>query len=392
MFIERLLARLLQREISARPCIVLTGARQTGKTTLLKHLLPGHRYVSLDLPSLAERAERNPDEFLREHEPPLIIDEVQYAPALFRHLKHAIDGARAVNGRFVLTGSQKFVLMREVADSLAGRASILELEGLSLHEIAAVLPNYRPEDIILRGTLPELYEKPELDGSLFHQSYITSYLERDVQALSKVSSLRDFERFLRACALRSGQLLNKAELARDVGISPSTANEWISILAASNQIVLLEPWFANRTKSLVKSPKLYMIDIGLMTTLLDIRSRDDLLRSPLLGSIWETYVYAELRRAQLNTAGFSKLFFYRDQSREVDFVIDRGGTLSLYDAKWSELPEKRDGAHLDSVRSALGAERVIRTAIIGRPESSYSLENSIGVVTVRDAVHEVYAR
>ena len=204
--------------------------------------------MSLDLPNQAEQAEKEPGTFLQRHPPPVLIDEVQYAPGLFRHLKVAVDAHRTRNGQFLLTGSQKFALKKNVSESLAGRADIVELETLSFAEILAALPQTGVETAIVRGGFPELYANLDIDPIAFYNSYLATYLERDVRSLTNVGSLRDFERFLRACALRSANLLNKADLARDVGIAPSTANHWLSMLEASGQIVLLEPWFSNRTK------------------------------------------------------------------------------------------------------------------------------------------------
>jgi predicted AAA+ superfamily ATPase len=199
---------------------VLTGARQTGKTSTFRRLFPQHEFVSLDLPTQAEQAEKEPESFLRQHPAPVIIDEVQYAPGLFRYLKIAVDAGRSDHGRFLLTGSQKFTLMTSVSESLAGRADIVELETLSLHEIRTALPKTTLEDAIVRGGFPELHAHPDIDHVAFYNSYLATYLERDVRSLANVGSLRDFERFLRACALRSANLLNKRDLARDVGISP----------------------------------------------------------------------------------------------------------------------------------------------------------------------------
>src|SRR5208283_579270 len=186
-------------------------------------------------------------------------------------------------GQFLLTGSQKFTLMKNVSESLAGRADIVELETLSFAEIRAELPDTGVEAAIVRGGFRVMYANPDIDLVAFYNSYLATYLERDVRALANVGSLRDFERFVRACALRSANLLNKADLARDVGISPSTANHWLSMLEASGQIVLLEPWFSNRTKSIVKSPKLYLTDTGLLCALLNIRSEEALRQSPAVG-------------------------------------------------------------------------------------------------------------
>src|SRR5437773_6895654 len=226
----------------------------------------------------------------------MIVDEVQYAPGLFRHLKVTVDASRTRNGQFLLTGSQKFTLMKSVSESLAGRADITELETLSFGEIHSIRPSTTIETIIVRGGFPELHANPDIDQVAFYNSYLATYLERDVRSLANVGNLRDFERFLRACALRSANLLNKADLARDVGIAPSTANHWLSTLDASGQVVLLEPWFSNRTKSIVKSPKLYLADTGLLCALLNIGSEDALHQSAAVGSIWETFVVAQLRR------------------------------------------------------------------------------------------------
>src|SRR5690606_14274071 len=227
-WIPREIEGFLLKMAKQRPVVVLTGARQAGKTSLARRLFPSHGYVTLDLPSEAEQAERDPVAFLRRHPAPLIIDEVQYAPGLFRHLKSVIDSNRASNGKFILTGSQKFSLMKGVSDSLAGRATIVELDGFSLGELEAALPGFDAREAVVRGSMPELWQKPELDGPAYYQAYVTTYLERDLRSMLDVGSLRDFERFLRTCALRSGQLLNKAELARDVGISPMTAAAWLS--------------------------------------------------------------------------------------------------------------------------------------------------------------------
>src|SRR5208283_1137277 len=328
----------LQRSVKTRPLVVLTGARQTGKTSTFRRLFPNYAFVSLDLPTEAEQAEKEPGRFLQRHPPPVLIDEVQYAPGLFRHLKVAVDANRDRNGQFLLTGSQKFNLMKNVSESLAGRADIVELETLSLAEIRAALPQTGIEAAIVRGGFPELYANRDIDSAAFYNSYLATYLERDVRSLTNVGSLRDFERFLRACALRSANLLNKADLSRDVGIAPSTANHWISTLEASGQVVLLEPWFSNRTKSIVKSPKLYLADTGLLCALLNIRSEAVLRQSPAAGAIWETFVFAQLRSRERRAGRVGSLFFWRDRTREVDFVVDVGGRLELFEAKWAEVP------------------------------------------------------
>ena len=383
-WISRVSETRLLRLAKQRPVVVVTGARQTGKTSLVRRLFPGHGFVTLDLPSEAEQAERDPVTFLRRHPPPVVIDEVQYAPGLFRHLKAVIDAERQSNGRFVLTGSQKLTLMRGVSESLAGRVGIVELEGLSFHELLAAGRKVSPEEALLRGAMPELWEKTDLDAPGFYQSYVATYLERDLRGLLEVGSLRDYERFLRACALRSAQSLNKAELARDVGISPSTAAAWLSVLEASNQVQLLEPWFANKTKSLVKSPKLYLCDTGLLCYLLGVRTMEDLLETPYAGAIWETFVCAELRK-KLRTADRGDLFFWRDRTKEVDFLIHKAGRFELLEAKWSEQPDTRGAAVLARVADELPAGSVKRTALVCRTRNAYPMKGKIQAVPVAEA-------
>jgi predicted AAA+ superfamily ATPase len=327
------------------PAIVLTGARQTGKTTILRSLFPNHTYVSLDLPADAALAEDDPGNFLRRFPPPLIIDEVQYAPKLFRHLKVAIDLDREKNGLFILTGSQKFTLMKEVSDSLAGRAAVLELEGLSQSELGDtfwdVLKNKGVTNVLCRGFMPQLWKDLTIDPIDFFRSYMATYIERDVRQLLNIVSVRDFDRFMRACAVRSGQLLNKTDVSKDVGISAKTVNEWLSILEASNQITLLEPYYTNLGKRLVKSPKIFFNDVGMLCFLLGL-TPSTLAESYVVGSVWETFLYGEIRKIMRVKHPEGSIWFYRDQSHEVDFVIEKGRVVTLLDGKWKEYPEAKD--------------------------------------------------
>src|SRR6266851_10056753 len=384
MWIPRDLEPRLHRSARTRPVVVLTGARQTGKTSTFRRLFPDHEFVSLDLPTNAEQAEKEPQTFFQRHPVPVMIDEVQYAPGLFRYLKVAVDATRRQKGQFLLTGSQKFTLMKNVSESLAGRADIVELETLSLGEIRRALPDVTPESVIVRGGFPELQADPDIDHLAFYNSYLATYLERDVRSLANVGSLRDFERFLRACALRSANLLNKADLARDIGIAPSTANHWLSTLEASGQIVLLEPWFSNRTKSIVKSPKLYLADTGLLCALLNIRSEETLRQSPAAGAIWETFVFAQLRGRERRAGRAGSLFFWRDRTREVDFVVDVGGRLELFEAKWTELPAESDLLNLEFVRQAVGKARVTTGALVSRTRNSFPLANGVRALPVSE--------
>lgn len=373
MWISRLIEPRIRALAATRPVVVITGGRQTGKTSLARRLFPRHGYVSLDLPSAAAQAEHDPASFLAAYPPPVVIDEVQYAPGLFRHLKRSVDERRQEPGRFVLTGSQPFTLMQGVSDSLAGRAAVVEVEGLTFSEIRSAHPRMPVFDMLLRGGFPELHADLSIDTAEFLKSYVATYLERDLRSQLRVGSLRDFERFIRAAALRSAQLLNKAELSRDVGISGSTSGEWLALLHRGGIVTLLEPWFSNRGKSLVKTPKLYFRDTGLAAFLMGIRSAADIAASPLADAVWETFICGELRRALAGTAAAAELHFWRDRTKEADFLIHAGGMFALADAKWTESPTAADAARLMRIRDELPAGRVRRMAILCRTANRHPL-------------------
>ena len=373
MWIDRDVEPLLLQRAATRPVVVLTGARQTGKTSLVRRLFPEHAFVTLDLPSEAEQAERDPGSFLARYPPPVIVDEVQYAPGLFRHLKAVVDRDRGRAGAFLLTGSQPLGLMKSVSDSLAGRVGIVELEPLTFAEAKAGHPYLSVEEFLVRGGFPELYENLAIDAEGFLRSCVATYLERDLRQLLQVSSLRDFERFLRAAALRSAQLLNRTDLARDVGISGSTASAWLSALAASHQVTMLEPWFSNRTKALVKRPKLYLRDAGLAAFLCGVHTAEALRVSPLAGALWETLVCSEIRRAQSNRRGGWDLGFWNDRTREADFLLHRAGAFHLADAKWTEHPDARDAETLRKVARALPDGAVRSMSIFCRAPNPYPI-------------------
>lgn len=358
MWINRALAARLTDLARAFPAVLVTGARQTGKTSLLRHTFPKASFVSFDLPSSAAQAESNPAQLLDGYTEPLILDEVQYVGGLFRFLKSRIDTDRHRMGRFLMTGSQKFTLMGSGSESLAGRCAIVELGTLSAAELRGSLGASVPDAVhcVWQGGFPETYRNPELTPRDFFSSYVATYMERDVRLSLRISSLRDFERFLRACALRSGQLVNFTDLARDVGIAGSTARDWIAVLQASNQVVLLEPYFNNLGKRMVKTPKLYFADTGLACFLLGIDSAEALLRSPFLGAMWETWILNQILRAKEARGSAAAIYFWRDvHGTEVDFVLDHGGRLRLIEAKWAEnLSDRRTLASLLKVRDVLG--------------------------------------
>jgi predicted AAA+ superfamily ATPase len=356
------------------PVIVLTGARQVGKTTLARHFLPGAAYVTLDVTAEAERARLNPAELLEGRSTPLILDEVQYAPSLLRELKTRVDRDRAA-GQYLVTGSQSFELMAGVSESLAGRAAILTLPALSLTELAHITDLGATDAALWRGSFPQLWQQPELDRELWLGSYVATYLERDVRNLLAVGSLRDFDRCLRACALRAGQVLSYADLARDVGVAPNTVKSWISVLEASQQIFLLEPYHRARTKRLVKSPKLYFCDTGMLTYLMGFTQPSELPRHALWGAVWENFVIAEIRKSFLDRGQRPPLWYWRTSSGdELDVLIELAPErFIVIECKTAARVYPSDIKALPLLQAEYGADSARQAFIACRTEQSYPL-------------------
>ena len=378
--IDRRYSSLLEHNRQYFPALVLTGARQVGKTTLLQDLFSDYNYVSLDIPSVSRMAETRPKDFFEKYKLPLIIDEVQYAPELFRYLKVIIDADRHNMGRLILTGSQKFVLMENVSESLAGRCAIMELENLSCNEIQAHDGSRNEKEIMYRGQFPELWRIPDFPEKTFYKSYLSTYLERDVRQIINVPNLYDFEKFIRLLAVQSGQMLNKAELAKAVGVSASTIQNWISVLEASNQITLLQPWFSNFGKRIVKSPKVYFNDSGFLCYILNVES-ESLSTSPFLGAIWEAFVFAELRKLNALLDQPLNIWYYRDQrGREIDFFLEGKGRISLLECKWKEIAGKDDLKHINVIHKEINESsspwQTGNHYVLCNTEAEYSISDS----------------
>lgn len=365
------------------PCLLLTGPRQCGKTALLRHLFPGASYLLLDVPAHASEARRNPDRFLASSTAPMIIDEVQYAPSLFRALKVRIEADRRP-GRFLLTGSQTFPLMQGVSESLAGRCAIANLHTLSWEEARPILRQGSEFEFLFQGGFPELHAGARAERDLWYPSYLATYLERDVRNVLNVGDLGDFDRFLRACALRTARMLSCADLARDIGISPHTAKKWLSVLAATGTLSLLESYHRNLGKRLVKAPKLLFSDTGLAAYLAGFASVKDVLASPLAGSFWESYVLGQLWRAYAFRGLRPPIWFWRTPAgHEVDAVIEEGGgKLSAIECKLSEHPSERDCAGIRALRSFYGKAAVPRAYVVCPTPASYELGEGITAVGV----------
>lgn len=374
MWIKRNISDTILRAFEQFPVIVVTGARQVGKTSLVRHLFPNADYVSFDIPREAESARLDFNSFIREHLDPLIIDEVQYVPEVLRHLKSVVDADRRP-GRFVLTGSQDFPLMEGVTESLAGRVAILSLPPLSLTEVESQTDSDRVDTFCWRGGYPELWRQPELDRELWLGSYLATYLERDVRNIQNVSSLRDFDRFLRATALRAGNLLSLSELARDVGIAVNTAKGWLSILEASRQVFLLEPYHRSAGKRLIKTPKLYFSDTGLLTYLLGFSDWDAVTKNAAWGAIWENLVIGEVMKHFQNRGKRPPCWYWREQQgEEVDLLIESGPSRFLaIECKTAAQIDARKLTGFQRIQDVYGDDAIVKAAVVCRTDRPYPL-------------------
>lgn len=334
---KRAISAPLVAAVKQFPVTVLTGPRQSGKTTLLRLLFPDKLYISLESPDHLLSALDDPRAFLaRAHRAGMIIDEVQRCPALFSYLQEEVD-LRGRPGLFVLSGSQNFLLANKISQSLAGRAAILELMPLSYSEFASgELPAPSVWQYLFQGSYPRPYHE-HLDTRLWMQSYLRTYVERDVRDVLNVRNLVTFQRFIKLCAGRHGQLLNLSSLAIDAGISQTTASDWLSLLESSYLVFRLQPYHVNFNKRLVKTPKLYFYDTGLVCHLLDIDSSDHLSIHGMRGAIFEGFVLAECRKYFYHQARVPAVYFWRDQQGdEVDCLIERGTELHAIEVKSSQ--------------------------------------------------------
>jgi hypothetical protein len=325
-YLERELEPKLRAAARAFPCVVLTGPRRAGKTSLLRHCFPRATYRLFEDPDVVARFRHDPQGFLDGLALPAILGEIQNVPEVFNFVRARIDRFPRRVGQWFLTGSQEAGLMRNVTESMAGRAAVLQLMPMSARESAKV--------DLLRGGYPEVLARPSA-AAVWFSSYLQTYLERDVRAISAVQDLATFRRFLSLLAARHGQILNKSDLAAPLGMSVPGVGRWLAILEATLQILVVPPWFENLGKRLLKSPKVYVADSGLACHLLGIDTAAELEKSPFLGALFEGLIAAEIVKAQVNAGRRRELYYFRDQQGlEVDFVTPgRAGALRLVEAK-----------------------------------------------------------
>lgn len=382
-YIQRSLEPTLRKAAREFPVVVLTGPRQSGKTTLLLHLLAKrYRYVSLEPPDVRAAAAADPRGFLAMHPPPVIFDEAHNAPELLPYVKEEVDAHRNRPGQYVLTGSQNLLLLERVSESLAGRAAVLHLLPLSRRERRGrpgeKLPWERRRratpagpaarrDLwaeMLRGGYPELTAHPRRDAHLWHAGYAQTYLERDVRSLRQIGDLSQFQSFLRALAARNAQLLNLADLARDLGIAVNTAKAWLSVLEASFQVFVLRPYFVNVGKRLVKRPKVFFSDAGTLCHIAGLRTPEHAAAGPMGGAILETAVLSEIVKAYAHRGITPQVYFWRTASGiEVDFVVEAAGRLVPVEVKLTATPRPQMAAGIAAFRRDYG-ERAAKGYVV----------------------------
>jgi predicted AAA+ superfamily ATPase len=373
-YIKRSLETVLKKAVSEFPAVVLTGPRQSGKTTLLKVLFgEKYGYVSLEPPDVRTAAMEDPRSFLEMYTPPVIFDEVQYAPNLLPYIKERIDAHRDRPGQYLLTGSQNLLLVEKITESLAGRTAMLRLLPLSRREAegnplsrlpwesgkphsAGTKASY--QDIwkdFLRGNYPELVANPGRDINLWHAGYVQTYLERDVRMLRQVGSLSQFQSFIRALAARTAQLLSLTDLAGDLGVAVNTVKAWLSVLEATYQVIVLRPYFANVGKRLVKTPKVYFTDVGTLCYLTGLKDPEHAASGPMGGPIMETAVLSEIVKTLTHRGQDSQIYFWRTSTgTEVDIVIETGNKLVPVEVKLSATPRPSMAASIKTFRVDFG--------------------------------------
>jgi hypothetical protein len=374
IYIERTLEPVLKQASKEFPAVVLTGPRQSGKTTLLRRLFAeSHRYVSLEPPDIRAAALADPRSFLEMNFPPVIMDEIQFAPGLLPYIKERIDAARQSTGMYMLTGSQNLHVMDMAGESLAGRAAVLNLLPLTRRESEGRPHSRFPWEATgetisftelsfgglweyaVRGGYPELASDQERDMLLWQGSYMQTYLERDVRSLRQVGDLMQFRAFLQLLAARNGQLLNLSDVARDLGIAVNTAKTWLSILEATFVVIVLRPYHANIGKRLVKTPKVYFADTGMLCWLLGISDPDQARLGPAAGGIMESLVVSEVYKGLLHMGMQPRIHFWRTSAgSEVDLVVEFMGKLVPLEIKLSATPRPEMAASIHAFKNDFG--------------------------------------
>jgi uncharacterized protein len=360
MILERSATPLIQQALREFPVVLITGPRQAGKTTLLKHLLKQYTYINLDGHDIRNLIQQDPRGFLEAHPNPLIFDEIQNVPDLFPYIKDMVDQRRSQKGSYVLTGSQNILLSEKVSESLAGRCGVIQLLPLSIGEAQGhphqfflekeVTFHSSMQDTlkqIVRGFYPEIVVETTRSRNLWYSSYIQTYLERDIRSMARISDLGLFQTFIKLLATRSAQILNMSAFATDLGVSVNTIKSWLSLLESTYQILILRPYFANHGKRLIKNPKVFLTDTGMLCYFLNINTVDELLLSPFKGAIIETAVIANIYKSIKHFGYEASLYFWRTAAgSEIDLLIETKGQIIPLEVKATATLPKDTSRHI----------------------------------------------
>jgi uncharacterized protein len=394
-YIPRDLEAVFKNVLAQSPAVAVTGPRQAGKSTMIRHVLPDHAYVTLDDPLVRAQALDDPDLLLRDAGDKVIVDEVQYAPSLLSHVKMRIDRDRSAKGRFILTGSQQFALTKGLSESLAGRIRLLEMMPFNLGErtraLGAMDSHAAFVGACLRGSFPELVVDPAIDSRGWHASYVQTYLEKDIRSIYDVGSLREFERFLRLLASRCGQELNLSTMAVDIGVAVNTLKRWISILEACRIVFLLPPFHANLGKRLIKAPKVYFLDTALVCFLTGLRGEDHLLGGPLAGPLFENFCVEEAVKTALAKGAATRFHHLRARAGlEVDLLVEGpNGLLHPFEFKLSSTPRPEMATGLERFGKEFSALRPEPGAVVSLAPRSGPLTRGTGLLTVKSFLAKI---
>jgi predicted AAA+ superfamily ATPase len=390
-YIERDIEAVLKKALGESPVVAITGPRQTGKSTLLKEVLSGYSYVTLDDPLVRQRAIEDPSFFLDSFPAKLIIDEFQYAPNLLHYIKMRVDENRSAKGGYVLTGSQQFVATKGLSESLAGRIVLLELGAFGIEEWSRVNRVDSKTGFVracLRGSFPELATDRAVNTHRWYAGYVQTYLERDIRTLYDIGNLRDFERTLQLLAARCSQNLNYSTIAGDVGVSVNTVKRWVSILEACRIIYLLPPYFKNMGSRIVKSPKIYFLDSGLVCYLTGLESEDHLMKGPMAGALFENHCVQEAVKTSFSMGKQPRFYYLRTQNGfEIDFIAEgRDGVLYPVEFKLSKTPKTKMAASVERFVTELEPDQSIQGSLVSLADHSQPLTRNVQHTTISDFI------
>ena len=398
MYIPRTIENKIKELNKEFKVIVVTGARQVGKSTMLKHCAPSRTYISLGRPDIRMLANTEPELFLQRYKAPVIIDEIQYAPVLLDYIKEIVDLSDE-RGLYWLTGSQPFHLMKNISETMAGRAAIVNMTGLSLSE-KRIIPETNFEiseeyfnkkrkntrltisevfDYIFKGSFPEIYSGNITDLEMYYSSYLQTYIERDIRELTTIEDESAFVKFMRVIAARTGQVVKYNQLALETGVSQPTAKKWLSLLQTSGLVYLLEPYYVNLTKRMTKMPKLYFCDTGLCAYLCGWTNPTVLEQGAMNGAFFETMVVIELLKNFLNQGKRPPIFFYRDtEQKEIDVIIEANKKLVPIEIKLTASPNKSMVKNF----AILSEDKYTKGAIICMVSEDYPVTPKVSAIPV----------